>query len=803
MSDPFHHHVPRGSLPWIDAVVWPASWITIDRASTSEPVFAAYRLRFDVMEAATAVFHVSGDERYELFLDGVLIARGPEKGDAGQWSYRTLSLRLEPGAHVLSSRVWTLGAQAPGAQCGVRHGFLLAAENAFHHALSTGHAPWESQLLDGLTISSKSSWLEFLAGAHTTTDLRLHPVDPTCGAVEGWAPAIVDRPAQSHLGAAHFSHPPYLISPELPPMLNEPCPVGEVLHVQEIAEAENVIRMESEQALPELRTDFQALIESSKPVTIPAGCRLMALIRLKDYSCVYPTLTLAGEGACVEVAFSESLTHESDPRSKKGNRGEFAGKYFSRSHGDSVIAAHEERVWQPIWYRCGLWMLIKIKTSDEALTISRLQLRETRYPLEDVGAFSASGDFVELQPLLMRTLQMCAHDVYYDCPFYEQMMYVGDTRLQILIHLALQGDARLARRAVRLFHGARRPDGFWHACHPGRLQKSIPTFSLIGIAILDDLRLWTQADDLVAECIGSVRSIIEGWEKYRDDTGLIRSPDGWNFVDWSRRDDPESRNGPEKLIWPGGIPPGGQSGELSGVLNIFYLCFLQHAIALEEHVGERELAARLRRLREETFAAWHLRFYEPALGLYADDESRTLYSEHSQCLALLSGLLDDALAKTVSENLFQPSIELAPATYYFDHYYFEACRRWGRIDVLLARQERWRVMLELGAKTAFEGPEPTRSDCHAWSSHPLWHWRTSVLGVRPDSAGFSTVKICPQLGPLKWVEGSVPHRLGMIEVFIEQKNEGYHGHIILPDGLVGVLQLPDDCLKLPSGQTVF
>jgi len=78
--------------------------------------------------------HVSADERYELFLDGERVGRGPERGDPSHWYYETYQLDLKAGAHVLAARVWSLGPQAPLAQMSVRPGFLLCTEDPWHTA---------------------------------------------------------------------------------------------------------------------------------------------------------------------------------------------------------------------------------------------------------------------------------------------------------------------------------------------------------------------------------------------------------------------------------------------------------------------------------------------------------------------------------------------------------------------------------------------------------------------------------------------------------------------------------------------
>lgn len=48
--------------------------------------------------------HVSGDERYELWIDGARCGRGPERGDRTIWRFETYDLELTAGEHLLTAR---------------------------------------------------------------------------------------------------------------------------------------------------------------------------------------------------------------------------------------------------------------------------------------------------------------------------------------------------------------------------------------------------------------------------------------------------------------------------------------------------------------------------------------------------------------------------------------------------------------------------------------------------------------------------------------------------------------------------
>ncbi|MGB9620053.1 MAG: alpha-L-rhamnosidase, partial [Armatimonadota bacterium] len=128
---------------WIDRGKWPCKWICCPDTGPA-PLVTAYRREFSLREHAVIRVHVSADERYELFLDGERVGRGPERGDRENWFYETYDLDLQAGEHVIVARVWSLGAMSPYAQMSVRPGFILAPEGNFIDLLGTGVASWQA-----------------------------------------------------------------------------------------------------------------------------------------------------------------------------------------------------------------------------------------------------------------------------------------------------------------------------------------------------------------------------------------------------------------------------------------------------------------------------------------------------------------------------------------------------------------------------------------------------------------------------------------------------------------------------------
>src|SRR6266540_3942594 len=85
--------VPSNAAPADFSTAYRArpAWI-VPSTMAIPPEVTAYRLRFELPQAAVIRAHVSADERYQLFLDGQRVGRGPERGSDRAWFYETYDL---------------------------------------------------------------------------------------------------------------------------------------------------------------------------------------------------------------------------------------------------------------------------------------------------------------------------------------------------------------------------------------------------------------------------------------------------------------------------------------------------------------------------------------------------------------------------------------------------------------------------------------------------------------------------------------------------------------------------------------
>jgi len=125
-------------------------------------------------------------------------------------------------------------------------------------------------------------------------------------------------------------------------------------------------------------------------------------------------------------------------------------------------------------------------------------------------------------------------------------------------------------------------------------------------------------------------------------------------------------------------------------------------------------------------------------------------------------------------------------TPYMRFYELEAlCAMGEQPYVLKEMKSYWGGMLKLGATSFWEEYNPDKkgtehlemygrpfgkSLCHAWGASPIYLLGKYYLGVSPDSPGYETYTIQPNLGGLDWMEGKVPTASGDIAVYMT-KNE--------------------------------
>ncbi|MBT9331101.1 alpha-L-rhamnosidase C-terminal domain-containing protein [Paracidobacterium acidisoli] len=773
--------------PTLVAARWPADWIACPHAPERDA--GVWYFRKEITLAAVPPHywvHVSADNRYLLHINGAYAAEGPARGDLFHWRFETVDLAplLHPGKNILAATVWNFGTQAPVAQMSNRTGFLMAGDTKAEAAVNTDASwlvkqePGRSSLgHNGVRNYYAAGPAEKIDGRTLTWDWDQPNADPS-----GWQAARIIGHASTR-EAQDADNNWELVQDLLPPMEHRLTAAG------------TAVRAEGLPGIPAF---------PAQPLEIPANSHVTLLLDNRVLQTAYPELILSGgSGAEVHLTYSEALY---DAKGEKGNRNEIAGRHIEGVEDDFISGGGSNRSYSPLWWRTWRYLQIDVTTHAEPLRLDRLQAWFNAYPFNAKASISA--DIPQLRQLWdtgWRTARLCAHETYMDAPYWEQLQYVGDTRIQALISYAMTGDSRLARQAVTNIDASRTTDGLTQSRFPSGLVQMIPTFSLLWVDMLHDYWLYVDDLPLVKQTLPHTRGVLDWYASRLRSDGLLGKAEWWEFADWSSG-------------YQGGVPPQNADGG-STYLTLQLIGALKDAADLESAYGSPERAAHYRELIAQASEAINRSAWDAKTGLYADlplgSTVKPTFSQEANVMAVWLDVAPKAeqapiLRRVIASNEAgtasyegKPLPPVSQMSFYFRFYFARALEHAGLADLYLDQLGPWYNMLKLGLSTWAETPEPTRSDCHAWSASPNYDLLTVVAGIHPSAPGFSRVRIEPHLGRLDHLDAAMPHAEGEIHVVYQRTGSSLRATITLPKDLSGDFVWQGRSMPLhPGTQTI-
>jgi alpha-L-rhamnosidase len=772
---------------------WHASWVTHPTAPLREPVVLHFR-RFLSLSSVPANYpvRVSADNRFILYVNGRRVGDGPARGDLAHWRYERFDLAsfLQPGKNLITATVWNWGVFAPIAQMSDRTAFLLESEATGSQGISTPR-DWQVEIEPGhrpLDRSSVTLRSYMAAGPGEEIDAAGYDWDWNQPADAGSAWVPVATPMRdslypgvnlAHSADATGDNPWGLVPDTLPHMSYTSIGAGQVVRV-----------------IPSGNEEAGVMAFPARPVAIPAHTHLHILLDRKTLTTAYPLLTVSGgRGTQIWLTYSEALY---DNEEHKGDRDalEYTGAQ-GMQHLRQALGLRDEflpdggsdRVFEPLWWRTWRYLDLDIRTAGEPLQLNSLTAALTVYPFSERAAFqSPDPDLAKIWKISWRTAQLDAHETYMDTPYYEQLQYVGDTRIQALISYAVTGDDRLARQALRAFNDSRIPEGITRSRYPSSLPQNIPTFSLLWIGMLHDYWMYRPDPTPVRDSLVGTRTVLNWFARYQQPDGLLRELPWWSFIDW---------------VPAGAIPTYDAHGE-SCVTTLQYLGALNDAADLEAAFGDPARAARYRSRAAHVRNGIDSLCWVPSRSMLADSPAKNVFSQQANILGVLFDVIPKAQQRAVLQKLLAIEPGTTPggvlsASYYFRFYLARALDHAGMADDYLASIQAWRQLLALHFSTWPEMPGNTRSDSHAWSAHPIYDLLTLVAGIEPASPGFRTVRIAPHLGALGSLTATYPHPDGMIRVEYERSGTALEAAITLPGQLSGSFVIRNKTWPLHPG----
>ena len=783
-----------------------------DAATPSHYQVRLFRRTFEVADAKTARLevHVSGDSRYLFFCNGELVGRGPAKGDVNHHFYESLDLtpRLRPGRNVLAALVLDMSrvAHRPtqlGAPCSVMTyagGFVLdgvvwgageGGAGAAAEDVSTD-ASWKVAVDTAHRFQNEATTFEGYQGYFEHRVSRLIP--------SGWTAVEFDDarwPAATVLYKAELlvnrrdPTSPYGLVPRMIPALEE----------RALGAPFKAVFLPGGRDAP---VDWSKLVEGGTALTVPPHTSVELMVDVGELTTGFPqVVTTGGAGSTVLLTYAEALrlpwgtpgakllgrqqplanlaSHFADESTgwtfdRRGKISGWRDRWEPAGNAGATPAGTGE-IFEPLHWRAFRYIGIAVTTGDAPLEIRALGYRFTAYPYHVAAEFACSDVRLErIWRAALRTMRLCSHETFEDCPYYEQMQYAGDTMITSKLAMLTTGDCRLTKQALYHFDWSRLSDGLTQSRFPSRLVQIIPSWSLHWITCARDYVACSGDVAVLRDLLPGFRAVLDWFRRHGEADGLPAKLPYWNITDWCP-------------WWPRGVVPGSATGPTC-IIAAQYIVALDETAGLCRLIGREREAAELAAEADALRVSLHARFWSEAEGLYFDRPGGPEISQYGNAWAVVCGAAG-ARERAILLKRFPHDEKLAPGSFFWWHTGFRALADCGGYDRMPEFLGPWHESVEAGLDTFVEENSYWRSLCHAWSAHPAIEFLTRVLGVTPTAPGFGAIAVEPRLCGLARASGKVCTPRGPVTVAWRREGGQFFLEIEAPrDTPVGVT-LPD------------
>jgi hypothetical protein len=436
---------------------------------------------------------------------------------------------------------------------------------------------------------------------------------------------------------------------------------------------------------------------------------------------------------------------------------------------------------------------LTVRQAPDGLGIRHVGSTFTHYPADPRGVFSCSD------PLLTRlwevgryTLLLCMHDGWEDCPSREQRQWLGDATVEFLVGQVAFGPSvnPLNRQFLRHAAESQRPDGLTQMFAPGDHHTDailIPDWTLQWILNAEQHWMYSGELEVIEAVFPAVQRALAWFERQIGPHDLLADVPYWHFMDWAAL---------------------GRAGE-PAALNAQLAGAARAASRLAAALDQPRAARCYADLADRIAAALDARHWDARRGVYVDvvDPSSgrqdPRVSQHANGAAILWDVAPHARWESIVARITDPArltFTAAPpivpdgatldpesgvvlANTFYSHFVYCALCKAGRFDLVLRlMRERYGPMLARGATTLWESFEPTGSLCHGFSATPVFQLSSTALGVTPLESGCTRIRVAPQPADLEWARGVVPTVRGDVAVAWERRDDALDVDVTVPEG---------------------
>lgn len=732
------------------------------------------------------IFHtdlcISANNRYKLWVNGREVENGPCKGDRWRQFYDIVDISdfLKIGDNVIAVEVLYFSPAVY--KEGNKTGPINIVSNVFGPLLVVKGDWSDSNSGERVSVSTgNAEWFYYMDNAIGWTIFKEEGVYMPLGAFEEVHSEKIPRNWKENL----FSNIGWKTAEkafeadgsgwgEFPLLLPKKRPI-DFLYRRE---------KNFEQELHSSDGNIFSFEKNGGVLSIPAFSKGFIELDAGELTTGYLNMELeGGKNSRIRTIYAESYSYKTPGRFKvKGIRSDSQGKEIS-GYEDIYYPSGEKETYETFWWRTFRFIKLVVETSGDILKITKYNYIETGYPLE-AKSWVESKKSAWIKPfwdISKRTLQRCMHETYEDCPYYEQLQYAFDTRLEILFTHILSGETRLGIKAIEDFHCSMTPEGILQSRAPSDEPNIIPVFSLYWIFMLEDYYWQTGDLELPKRYSTTMESILNWFDRHIGSYGLTEKYYYWEFVDWA--DEWKNEEG-----YLSGIPKASLKGPVT-TSNLIYVGALKCAAGLMSRIDRESTAVDFIKRADAIHENIQKHCWNAANGMYCEGPGVDEYTEHAQVWAVLTGLKAGEEARDILINALQGK-DIVRCTFVFSFFLFRALEKADLYNLTEKLWGKWMFAHELGLTTWPEDISQQRSDCHAWGSLPVYEFIRCFLGVKPGEPGWKSILIEPNCRYIEDIRGNAVTPWG--EVHVEYLYEGEKMHIkgFSPAGIPLKIKLP-------------
>ena len=739
---------------------WQAQWITWPGAHLKDYEVFHFRKTIQLdTPPPHYIIHISADSRYKLFINGIETGMGPARSDLEHWNYETYDLArsLHPGKNVIAVLVWNMGQWNGYAQHSYRTALIIQGQTAIESQINTDHnwKVYKDSAYAPVVFAHNDKrllWQYYVAGALDSVQGQRYPWD--------WETPQYDDTNWTNAETLDHGYPDGLTNPTQWNLV--PSPVD---------------------TLERLPGKFDHVAR-----TVPAHTKVSILLDNLLETTAYPTIAISGGSQSeIKLSYAEALLtpDKNNPYHwHKTNRDDTAGKKLYGVYDVFIPDGGKNRSFTPLWMRTFRFIQLDIETADEPLTINELNYTSVMYPFHDSSGFVTDKPIhTAIADACLRTIRLASQETYLD-PYFEQMQYIGDTRIQALYGYYHFRDDRLSRNAIDQFAWSQASNGLTMSRYPSDLPQYSPLYALCWTLMVKDYWMLRPDKDYPSNFIPQMLAVFHWFKQHINAAGMLGDLPYLDFLDTDYGRNKILQQSKDKSLTP---------------WSLFFVYTIQQLKPLFAYYGHAAEFREYEQIADAVKAAVIQKCYDPARKLFADNADKKIFSQHANIMAILTNCVTGDTAQHLMRKILNDTT-LLPVELYFKFFEFEALHHAGLGDELLHQLGPWEQMIANGLHTTTEKLVDPRSDCHCWTAYPAYYFLSVIAGVEPAAPGFSKISIEPHLGDLNHISAIVPHPDGSIIVDYRRNAVGHWTVTVqIPTQTTGILKWKGKIYQLKPG----